>query len=66
MYIIHAGDHYYPDAYEYDTLEEAKEAFAQRKIDRAEEMRSYPMFDKDYLCEVIDVIDKEKMEREMP
>jgi hypothetical protein len=65
MYIIHTGDFYYPGSDEYDTLEEAKEAFKNLKLQRDDEMRSYPMFDKDYLCEVIDVIDKEKLEWEM-
>ena len=64
MYLIHTGDYYYPGAYEYDTLEEARAAFEKRRINRVDEM-DYPMFDKDYLCEVIDVIDVEELKKKV-
>jgi hypothetical protein len=70
-YMIHNSERYYPGSYEYDTLQEAVDAFEKLKAERREraECNYQPgddlYFDKDYLCIVIDEIDAKKISMEV-
>jgi hypothetical protein len=66
-FFIYGSDYYYPSGDTYYTLPEALAAFEKLKEQRKGEMEfdRDPYFETDYLCIVLDEIDKEKMKLEM-
>lgn len=66
-FLIYHSDYYYPYEEVFDSLPEAIAAFEKKKEDRKDEMEynNDPYFDKDYLCIILDEIDKAKMKLEL-
>jgi hypothetical protein len=65
-YFVYSSDYYYPGGDAYYTLTEALAAFEKLKERRKGEMEydRNAYFETDYLCIVLDEIDKEKMKLE--